>query len=280
LDNIPHITFAQLLEQFEVLLFDSDGVLVRWPTAIAHAPEAIAMLNALGKPYFVLTNDASQVAETRASRYAELGLAIEPDKIISSGMLLKNWFKEQGLQGARCVVLGTEDSVQYVQDAGGQVAPFDEDFEVLVVGDQDGFPFLDATGMVLTTLFLTLDRGDTPRLVVPNPDLYYPEKDGFGFASGTVAGMFESALALRYPDRADLTFARLGKPHPSMFEEVFRRTSSRSLVMIGDTPSTDIRGANNVGITSVLVETGGGTVELGRLPVGDVPDYRLRGLAL
>ena len=278
MNQVPYITFAQLLEQFDVILFDSDGVLVRWPSAIPHAPEAIARLNALDKPYFVLTNDASQVAETRAARYAQLGLAIDPDKIISSGMLLKAWFKENGLQAARCVVLGTEDSIKYVRDAGGQVVPFNEDFDVLVVGDQDGFPFLDATRAVLTTLFRQLDRGDTPRLVVPNPDLYYPERDGFGFASGSVAGMFESALNLRYPDRPDLTFARLGKPHPAMFEEIFRRTHTRNLVMIGDTPSTDIRGANNVGITSVLVETGGGSVDLGSLPQGDRPDYMLESL--
>ena len=278
--DAPYISFGELTERFDLILFDSDGVLVRWPAAIPHAPEAIARLNTLGKPYFVLTNDASQVAETRAARYAALGLAIEPDKIISSGMLLKTWFHEQGLQDSRCVVLGTEDSARYVRDAGGRVVSFNDDFDVLVVGDQDGFPFLDATRAVLTTLFRQLDRGDTPRLVIPNPDLYYPEKDGFGFASGTVAGMFEAALALRYPDRADLIFARLGKPHPAMFEEVFRRTHTRNLVMVGDTPSTDIRGANNVGITSVLVETGGGSVDLEKLPEGDVPDYRLRSLAL
>ena len=276
----PYITFPELVERFEVILFDSDGVLVRWPSAILHAPEAIARLNALDKPYFVLTNDASQVAETRAARYAELGLAIDPGKIISSGMLLKTWFEDQGLSGSRCVVLGTEDSARYVRDAGGEVVPFDEDFDVLVVGDQDGFPFLDATRAVLTTLFRKLDRGDTPRLVVPNPDLYYPERDGFGFASGTVAGMFEAALALRYPDRSDLIFARLGKPHPAMFEEVLRRTHTRSMAMIGDTPSTDIRGANNVGITSVLVETGGGGIDLSALPQSDQPTYSLQSLAL
>ena len=207
MNQIPHITLAQLLERFEVILFDSDGVLVRWPSAIPHAPEAIARLNALGKQYFVLTNDASQLAETRAARYADLGLAIAADRIISSGMLLKRWFEERALRGTRCVVLGTQDSVKYLLDAGGQIAPFHENFDVLVVGDQDGFPFLDATAAVLTTLFRQLDRGDTPRLVVPNPDLYYPDKDGFGFASGAVAGMFEAALALRYPHRADLTFA-------------------------------------------------------------------------
>ena len=280
LNNPPYITFAELVERFEVILLDSDGVLVSWPSAIPQAAQAIAGLNGLGKPYYVLTNDASQVAETRAARYAALGLAINTDQIISSGMLLKTWFEDQGLQGSRCVALGTEDSAKYVRDAGGQVVPFEEDFDVLVVGDQDGFPFLDATAAVLTTLFRKLDRGETPRLVVPNPDLYYPERDGFGFASGTVAGMFEAALALRYPDRSDLTFARLGKPHPAMFEEVFRRASTRNMAMIGDTPSTDIRGANNVGITSVLVETGGGLVDLGSLPEGDLPDYRLGGLGL
>ncbi len=278
MNDAPYITLTELIERFDVILFDSDGVLVRWPSAIPDAPEAIARLNALGKPYYVLTNDASQMAETRAARYAELGLDIDPDKIISSGMLLKPWFEVQGLRGARCVVLGTEDSAAYVLEAGGDVAPFHEDFDVLVVGDQDGFPFLDATAAVLTTLFRKLDRGEAPRLVVPNPDLYYPERNGFGFASGTVAGMFEAALALRYPDRPHLTFARLGKPHPAMFHEAFRRATTRNMAMIGDTPSTDIRGANNVGIASALVETGGGSVELGSLPEGDRPDYRLPGL--
>ena len=50
--------------------------------------------------------------------------------------------------------------------------------------------------------------------------------------------------------------------------------------MIGDTSSTDIRGANNVGKESALVETGGGLVDVGRLTVVYVPDFRLRGLEI
>jgi ribonucleotide monophosphatase NagD (HAD superfamily) len=65
-----------------------------------------------------------------------------------------------------------------------------------------------------------------------------------------------------------------------MFEEVFRRANTRNLVMIGDTPSTDIRGANNIGIASALVETGGGLVDLARLPEGDSPGFRMRSLAI
>ena len=64
---------------------------------------------------------------------------------------------------------------------------------------------------------------------------------------GAAAGMFKAALTPRYPHSANLTFTRSGKPHPAMFNKVFRRCSTRNLVMIRDTPSTDIRGVNNVG---------------------------------
>ena len=89
---------------------------------------------------------------------------------------------------------------------------------------------------------------------------------------GAAAGMFKAALTLRHPHRSNLTFTRLGKPHPAMFNKVFRRTNTRNLVMIRDTPSTDIRGADNVGITSVLVETGG--TNMGSLSEGDGPGFR------
>ena len=215
----PLTTLGALIDWFEVILLDSDGVLTRWPTAVPEAPEAIKWLNSLRKPYFVLTNDASALPETRAARYAELGLAIDASRIVTSGVLLTGHFSDLGLVGSRCVVLGTEDSARYVQAAGGEVISSEDDFDVLVIGDQEGFPFLKTTGTVLSNLFRKIDRGETPYLVSPNPDLIYPEQDGYGFASGAVAQMFESALALRYRNRLNLTFTRLGKPHPAMFEE-------------------------------------------------------------
>ena len=277
---VPWTSLDEMIASFEVILFDSDGVLTRWPSAVPGAPEAIARLNSLEKPYFVLTNDASALPETRSARYAELGLAIDPSKIITSGFLLKDYFLNLNLAGSRCVVLGPEDSASYVRQAGGEVVSFEQDFDVLVIGDQEGFPFLEATGKVLSNLFLKIDRGETPFLVVPNPDLIYPEGDGYSFASGAVAQMFESAIALRYRDSLDLKFTRLGKPHPAMFEEVIRRCGTRNMVMIGDNPATDIRGANQAGITSVLAETGVATADPSGLPESDRPKYRIRSLAL
>lgn len=275
----PQITLDQLMDRFEVILFDSDGVLMRWPGVLPGAAEAVARLNSLGKPYFILTNDASALPETRAAGYFKLGLAIEPSRIITAGSLLTPHFRDFGLAGSRCVVMGTEDSGQYARAAGGEVVSLDDDFDVLVIGDQLGFPFLEATSAVLSNLLRKIDRGETPHLLLPNPDVIYPEGDGFGFASGAVALMFESALAQRYLGRVDLEFTRLGKPHPAMFEEAFRRCGTRDAVMIGDTPSTDIRGANGVGITSVLMATGVAGADLSTLPETDRPTYRMESLA-
>ena len=271
-------TLDELIGKFGVLLFDSDGVLARWPGVVPGAPEAIDRLNSLDKPYFVLTNDASALPATRSGRYRELGLDIAADRIITAGSLLTGHFAELGITGSTCVVLGTEDSADYVRAAGGVVVSFEDDFDVLVIGDQLGFPFLEATGAVLTNLFRKLDRGETPHLVLPNPDVIYPEGEGFGFASGAVALMFESAMALRYPARNDLVFTRLGKPHPAMFEEAFRRSGTRDAVMIGDTPGTDIRGANHVGIASVLIGTGVAIADPSNLPETDRPTYLMASL--
>jgi hypothetical protein len=74
-----------------------------------------------------------------------------------------------GLAGKRCIVLGPEDSRRYVERAGGVVVPPGESFEVLVVGDEAGFPFLETVDAVLTGLFRDLDRGEHPALLLPNP---------------------------------------------------------------------------------------------------------------
>ena len=280
MSKIPTATFADLVDRYSVILFDAYGVLAGSKSAVPGASEAINWLNDLGKPYYILTNDASRLPETTSNRSARMGMSIDVDRIITSGSLLPRYFQEEGLTGSRCVVLGTDDSVRYVDRAGGNVVLCGQQFATLVLGDQSWPNFLETANGVLTALFEKIESGEGVNLVLPNPDLIYPDGNGFGFASGSAAMMFESALALRYPGRSDLRFARLGKPHGAIFEEAFRRSGTMDMVMIGDTPETDIRGANAFGIASVLVETGTATVDASLLPPQDQPGFRMRSLAL
>lgn len=253
MDDIPVIDVAQLLERYEGFLFDAYGVLVGDDAALPGAAETLARINAAGKPWFVLTNSASRLPETAARRYAGFGLVLPPERILTSGLLIEGFFREHGLRGARCRVLGTEDSRAYVARAGGEVVA--GDFDVLVVCDEKGFPFLETLDDVLTHLFARLDRGGPVTLVLPNPDLIYPTGQGFGVTAGSIALMIEAALTLRYGPDAP-RFLPLGKPQPGLFEEAARRAGTRRLVMLGDQLETDIAGAAAFGIDSVWVGTG------------------------
>ena len=274
-------TMDRLIERYDALLFDAMGVLVHREGPLPGAPELIDGLNDRGKPYYVLTNDASKLATTLANRFQRFGLDIDPDRIITSGSLLKDHFQDQKLDGARCVVLGPPDSAQYVAEAGGELVKPGVDFDVLVIGDEEGYPFLETMDAVLTSLFKKTDRGDAFHLIVPNPDLIYPKSDAsFGFASGTLAAMFESALRYRYPHGQEWRFARLGKPHAPIFNAAAAKSGTRHMVMIGDGLETDIRGANAAGLDSALAATGVTGAAPAELPEEIRPTYFLTSLSI
>lgn len=256
MNAIPHATIDQLIDRYDALLLDAYGVLVNRDGPLPGAAELIATLNRLDKPYFLLTNTAARLPEHAAERYRGFGLALEAGRILTAGMLLKPYFAAHGLAGRRCAVLGPEDSHRYVADAGGRLVAADGDFEVLLIGDQVGFPFLEAVDAVLSRLIDRFDRDRPVALILPNPDLIYPKATGFGITSGMLALMFEAALRQRYPGHPGTRFVRLGKPEAGLFELAANRAGTRNLVMVGDQLDTDIQGAHDFGIDSALVPGG------------------------
>ena len=275
------ITIEELITRYPVLLLDAYGVLVNSSGAIPGAAGLIDELNRSRKSYYLLTNDASKLPQTAANRYQSYGLEIASDRIITSGGLLKNYFKTHNLSGARCAVLGPDDSAQYVSDAGGRVVSPANGFDVVVIGDEAGFPFVETVDMVLTELFHKVQRRERFHLVLPNPDLIYPKAGrGFGITSGSIALIIEAALQLRYPGRPDLCFKRLGKPNAEIFQEALGRSGTKNMVMVGDQLETDIRGANTFGLDSVLVGTGITDSTTADIPDQPQPTYRMHSIAL
>jgi HAD superfamily hydrolase (TIGR01450 family) len=277
--TVREVTIEALIERYAVLLLDAYGVLVHSSGALPGAAQLIRRLNRSGKTYYVITNDASKLPATGAARYRGYGLDLDPERIITSGTLLAPHFAAHGLVGRRCAVLGPADSMAYVEQAGGRLVSPTDDFDVLVVCDESGFPFLETVDAALNGLLAALDRGQVVHLILPNPDLIYPSAQGFGIASGSVALMLEAALRIRYPGRPELRFTRLGKPHRAIFDEALRRSGTRDMVMIGDQLETDIRGARAFGLDAALALTGV-TVDGAAAASADArPTYVIRSLA-
>lgn len=250
-------TIGELLDAYDGILLDAYGVLVDARGVLPEARPLLAELARRGTPYAIVTNDASRLPQTYARRFAAAGLAVEPERIVTSGSLLPGYFREQGLAGARTCVLGTPDSYAYVRAGGGVPVEVEAGMEIdaVAICDDSGTPFLEGIERALSATVRAIEAGRQVRLVLPNPDLVYPKGDGeLGFTAGTMALAIEAALARRFPG-APPVFDRLGKPEPHLFLEAARRLGAAParLVMIGDQLETDVAGARAAGMAAALL---------------------------
>jgi HAD superfamily hydrolase (TIGR01459 family) len=253
----PRISVPDLIGVYDGLLLDAYGVLLDKTGPLPGAVAFVEQLEAAGKPYLILTNSASRLPAALAAEMGAMGFSTGAERILTSGALLGPLFRQRGLQGAACVVLGTEESADYVRQAGGQPVPWlgEGDAEVVVVADQQGVT-MDVMDWTLTLMVRRLDAGKPVSAVLCNPDLIYAvAPDRYGFTAGGLAVMLEAVIRERYPGPHE-PIARLGKPYPPLFDEARRRLVVDKLVMVGDQLATDILGANRCGIDSVLVGTG------------------------
>ena len=248
-------SISDLLDTYEGILLDAYGVLVDGSGALPHTAALFRELSRRNTPYAIVTNDASRSNATYVRRFAAMGIAVPPERFVTSGSLLPAYF--QRLERPRTLVLGTDDSVDFVRAGGGIPVELATgvDIDACAICDDSGTPFVDGIEIALSAIVRAVNAGRRPTLVLPNPDLVYPKGGGeLGFTAGAMALLIEAALAQRFPG-AELRFDRLGKPQPHIFVEAARRLSidPTRLVMIGDTPETDIAGAHAAGIASALL---------------------------
>lgn len=276
------LSLRQLIDRYALLLLDVYGILTTGIGPCPGAAELIDYLNRTGKPYLLLTNDASRSPQTVSARLSGFGLAVSADRVITAGSLLAGYFAQHGLQGSRCAVLGTEDSRAYVVQAGGQAVALADDApaDVLVVCDEAGFPFLEGIDAALTMVFRAIDQQRNLHLVLANPDLICPRgQHAYGITAGGIAVLIEQAIVLRYP-QPPLQFARLGKPYRPIFEQALAIGGTRDMLMIGDQLATDILGAQDFGIDSLLITQGVTSPEALTGNPAIRPTYVLPSLAL
>jgi len=215
-------------------------------------------LNEQQKAYYIITNDASRSPELLATAYREFGLdIITPDKIISSGMLAKE-FLDLKVKKGLVAYLGTENSAHYIEHPGLQTLPLTEmnedninDITALVLLDDEGFEWMDGLNKAVNLL-----RRRTIPAIIANPDGAYPlSKRDVRIAIGGLAWMIEKITGKK--------FIRFGKPDSQIFmfawEYIIKLNpgiTKKDILVVGDTLHTDILGGNKFGLDTVLVLTG------------------------
>ena len=174
-------------------------------------------------------------------------------------------------------LLGPEPSKDLIKWAGGKISSND-DYSALVICNQDGFNFPEDVDSTISSV-RKLRAGEDVKLVLPNPDLIYPSKTGFGITSGSIANIIENALKIILGSKAP-KFEMLGKPYAPIFNKATENLSGKTC-MIGDQFETDVWGANLAGIDSILVETGiCNRKNAGEMPEEKRPQFILKNFKL
>lgn len=273
------ITAEEIIGRYEAVLLDSSGVLVNEEGALEGAPEFLRLLRESSTPYLVVTNDASRLPETAAGRYQKMGLPIEVDQILSAGMLMVDHLRRRGIDDEPACLLGTTDAREFLRRHGVPLVDFGDDrARSLIVADTGDYDFVDAVERSISMVLRALDDGRPLELICPNPDLLYPSgPDSVGFTAGAITALIEAAVRPRFPGR-HIEFARLGKPHAALFERAVDILNTRNVVMVGDQLQTDIRGACDFGLDSILLTTDINDVQKAIDHVGLRPTFLMESL--
>ncbi|MFJ8309164.1 MULTISPECIES: HAD-IIA family hydrolase [unclassified Streptomyces] len=241
--TMPRGSAEALSEVYDTALLDLDGVVYAGGAAIAHAVEALGAARDGGMHLAYVTNNALRTPDAVAAHLTELGVPAEPGDVITSAQAVARLMSEQLPQGSRVLLIGGEGlRVALIERGLVPVESADDDPAAVV----QGYGGPDITWGRFAEASYAVARG-VPWFV-SNTDLTIPS--GRGIAPGNGAAV----EVVRIATGAEPQVA--GKPLPPMHRETVLRTGARKPLVVGDRLDTDIEGAFNGGVDSLLVLTG------------------------
>ena len=257
---------ASILDKYDCLLADLDGVVYAGSLAIDGAIDAINLAQASGLKVGYVTNNSSRKPETIADQLNGFGLKVLADEIVSSGQTGVELLSTMIDPGSKVFVVGGEGLRKRVVDAGFELVESSEDRPAGVI---QGFA-PDVAWKHLAEAAFSIQGG--AKWVATNSDWTLPQERGLAPGNGTLVSAVHTAVGI-LP-------AVAGKPEPAIFQTAVKTFSSSRPLFVGDRIDTDIVGANRAQIDNALVLTGVSTRKelLGIAPEGR-PTYILENLS-
>ena len=240
---------GRLVDAYDLVIFDLDGVIYLIDKPIAGAAEAVERLRADGTAVAYATNNASRRAADVAALLTGMGVSADAGEVLTSAGASAALLSERLPAGSPVLVERAEDSpVAVVQGYGPDV----------------GWKVLAEASLAVRAGALWM---------ATNTDRTLPSPRGPLPGNGSLVSVLRTALN-REPDVV------VGKPAPALFETAASLSKSQRPLAVGDRLDTDIEGAVGAGMDSLLVLTGvSGPAELLAAPPSRRPTYVSADLA-
>ena len=236
-------------------IIDMDGVLWHGNEPIDGLIEFFSVLEQVETSYVLATNNASLTQQQYVDKLALMGVQISKEKILTSSMATVNYLVQQLPADSRRVFVIGEDGLRQ---------PLIENGFTLLDNYQVNQPEKGVTGqgadLVVSGLdrHLTWDKLATATLNINAGAMFYATNADTSLPTelGDVMGNGGTLAALEATTGVQAIV--IGKPGPILYQQALAilGTTKEQTIAIGDRLDTDILGAVNTELRSIMVLTG------------------------
>jgi 4-nitrophenyl phosphatase len=230
-----------LLAFLRGLIIDVDGVLWRGSRPMPGVAAFFDFLRTHRIPFIIATNNAMRPALDIVDRLTAMNVHVNEREVLTSSDATALYLSRVAPRGARVLVVGGEGLLGAMARAGFQIV--EQEADVVVAGLD-----MELTYDKLRLAALEIRRG--AKFIGTNADPTLPSAEGDIPGAGAIIAALRAAT-----DVAPLV---IGKPERAMFDIAVEKLGAAraATAMLGDRLDTDIEGAQNAGLQSILVLTG------------------------
>ncbi|WP_040287480.1 HAD-IIA family hydrolase [Sporosarcina koreensis] len=247
-------------------VFDLDGTIYLSEDLIDGAKEAIRSLRERGDKVVFLTNKSIARRTEYVEKLGRLGIGVTLDEVVSSNYITAHYLKSVLEDSQEVYVIGEEPLVEELRQEGIALTGDWASASYVVLGWDRSFTYEK-----INAAFQAWKNGAV--LIATNPDRTCPVEGGELPDCAAMIGALEGVTG----EQILVTGKPSGLMAKFVMESVLGMPADRC-VMVGDRLETDVKMANEAGMTSVLVLSGITDAAMAEAsPVQ--PDYVLESVA-
>lgn len=236
----------QDFSNIKALIIDMDGVLWHGNVAIEGLCEFFELLREKNIRFILATNNASLTRDQYVKKLANMGVTVSVNDILTSGTATALYLAQRYEPNkTRVYVLGEAGATEPLAELGFILTDlYDVTADVVVVGK-------DSTVNWDKLATATLNVRNGAAFIGTNGDVTLPTERGITHGNGAILAAIQAGSEGIAP-------TCVGKPEPIMYQQAISvlGSSLEETVALGDRLDTDILGAVNTGIRSIMVLTG------------------------
>lgn len=258
---------SPLVASYDALLLDLDGVVYVGPHPIPGAADALNRAREWGARLIYVTNNASRPPEVVAEQLSSMQLGALSSDVMTSAQAGAKAVSELVSPNSRVLAVGGVGVMRALEERG-LIGVDAMAGEMTAEGDQvsavlQGFG-RDLSWRALARAAQAVSAGAA--WVATNTDMTIPTEFGIAPGNGTLVAAVETATGAE-PQV-------VGKPFPPLFLAAAEEVDSSRPLVVGDRLNTDILGAANANMPSLLVLTGvSGALDLWRVDRDSRPTH-------